>query len=83
MMVNVITNQVAFIYLASLIPIVQAERLVVARSVTLAQVVSVSSVRLFQVALLDRVVVTVHARTAPAALLLLTFFYIPLLVCAL
>ena len=60
MMVNVITNQVAFIYLASLIPIVQAERLVVARSVTLAQVVSVSSVRLFQVALLDRVVVTIH-----------------------
>lgn len=69
--VNVITLQVASIYLARLIPIVQPDRVVVARVVHLAQVVSVISARLFQIALLERVAVTVNAKTAPAALVLL------------
>lgn len=57
MAVNVITDQVASVCLARLIPTVQPEKAVVTRCVFLAQVVSVSTVRLFQIVLPEKAVV--------------------------
>ena len=71
MAVNVVTDQVASIYLARRTPTVQPEKAVVGSIVLLAQVVSVSTVRLFQIALPERVVVTINAKLAPAASALL------------
>lgn len=74
--VNVDTDQVASIYLARQIPIVgqpDKDEKAVAGScaVLLAQVVSVSTVRQSQIALPERVVVTLNAEMAPTASALL------------
>ena len=73
--VNVGTDQIASISLARRIPIVSQsekdEKAVVTSFVLLAQVVSVNTVRLFQIALTERVVVTMIAKIAPIASALL------------
>ena len=73
--VNVGTDQVASIRLARRIPIVSQpekdKKAVVGSYVLLAQVVSVSTVRLSQIAPPERVVVTINAEIAPTASALL------------
>ena len=73
--VNVVTDQIASVSLARRIPIVSQpekdKKAVVTRRVLLAQVVSARAVRLFQIALTERVVVTINAKIAPTASALL------------
>ena len=73
--VNVGTDQVAFMSLARQIPIVgqpdKDEKAVAGSCVLLAQVVLVSTVRQSQIALPERAVVTINAEIAPTASALL------------